>query len=199
MPLRAMRGSNACVRRHLPSLYFCNTLAGTGAWGCGVFNGDRYVKFLVQVSALVAVLLWCGGMTSCLQWLAASAAGLSEVEYVAFGDDSHGDIVSEFVQDIISLPSSQRTVRVLRCLRRSAVKRFALPPLSWTFVFVWIYWFHRVAFLALPEHLRTRFAKAARLCTATRPHSHTSHTHSHTSHVTARSAGWRSDVCPSSH
>jgi hypothetical protein len=103
-----------------------------------VFNGDRYVKFLVQVSALGAVLLLRGGVTSCSQWLAASAAGLSEVEYVAFGDDSHGDIVSEFVEDIISLPPSQRTVRVLRCLRRSAVKRFALPPLTWTFVFVWI-------------------------------------------------------------
>jgi hypothetical protein len=27
----------------------------TGAWGCGIFNGDRYVKFLVQVRVGVTV------------------------------------------------------------------------------------------------------------------------------------------------
>ena len=61
------------------------------------------------------MLLSCRRVTLFLQWLAASAAGLSEVEYVAFGDDSHGDIVSEFVKEIISLPPSRRTVRVPQC------------------------------------------------------------------------------------
>ncbi len=58
-------------------------------------------------------------VTSIAQWLAASAAGLTELEYVAFGDDLHGDIVAKFVDDVLSLPPSRRTVSLLQCQRLS--------------------------------------------------------------------------------
>jgi hypothetical protein len=44
------------------------------------------------------------------QWLAASAAGLPEIEYVAFGDDCHGGVVAKFVSDMIALQPDSRTV-----------------------------------------------------------------------------------------
>ena len=47
------------------------------------------------------------------QWLAASAAGITEFEYVAFGDDSHGDIVAEFVDEVQALQTASVTVRFL--------------------------------------------------------------------------------------
>jgi hypothetical protein len=45
------------------------------------------------------------------QWLAASAAGVTEFEYVAFGDDTHGDIIAEFVDEVQALQTASVTVR----------------------------------------------------------------------------------------
>jgi O-acetyl-ADP-ribose deacetylase (regulator of RNase III) len=45
------------------------------------------------------------------QWLAASAAGVTEFEYMAFGDDTHGDIVAEFVDEVQALQTASVTVR----------------------------------------------------------------------------------------
>lgn len=72
------------------------TRLSTGNWGCGAFNGNLQVKFLVQ-------------------WLAASEAGRDMV-YYPFSEVSFGAAASEFVGAVRALPSPVSVAHLYRAL-----------------------------------------------------------------------------------
>lgn len=65
-----------------------DAMISTGSWGCGVYCGDKELKFVIQ-------------------WLAASAAQRNGMQYYVFGDTALGSKMQHFVSQAASCTVAQ--------------------------------------------------------------------------------------------